>query len=317
MSGALALVPVAQDERLNTREDVLQRKGQLRLLVDDMVKEAKTHPVNSPDRNRLYSVIQDNHAEQAELESVLQAQFVPQHSPKQLISPRAFFVSPLFRVCSKRLTREDSVAVELKSTTGQVLFRYVGPELRQSDGLVFMALLNLVRDVRAGQSVSFHAEDICKLVFGRYDGPTRSRLRDHIKRLQRGLMEFEHFSVQLAQRFEYPSTGPWNVALDKDIVQVFQRSPQVWLDLQRRQALPEGLTTWLYSFVESQTKLIPMSISTLKQLCGSDATEESFPRTLRLALKELNEHGVIDEGWSMTKGVVHWRKPKVEYARID
>lgn len=299
---------MAHDDRLRTREDVLTQKTKLREQAEQLGKEAKTYPAGSPERNELYREIQANLDEQNRLEGLLGEGFVPQHNPQQLISPRAFFVSPLFRVCSKRLERARDLSLELKGNTGQILFRYNGPELRQSDGLVFMALLNLVRDVRAGETVSFHAEDLCRAVFRRYDGPARAQLRDHIKRLQRGLIEFDRVSVQLCLRFEFPSKGPWSVALDKDIVRLFKQSPQVWLDLPRRQALPEGLTTWLYSFVESQTRLIPMPVTTMRQLCGSDASDESFPRTLRLALKELKEHGVIDEGWKLAGGMLHWRK---------
>lgn len=293
---------------MTCRASLLECKKQLRSVAQDLSNEAKSYPVNSPERNRLYKEIQGHIEEQARLEELIQDEFLPQHGAQQLISPRAFFVSPLFRVCSKRLERSRDTSVELKSSSGQLLFRYSGPELRQSDGMVFMALLNLTRDIRAGDTVSFNAEELCKKVFKRYDGPSRAQLKDHIKRLQRGLIEFDQASVQLCLRFDYPSRGPWKVALDKDIVGLFKQSPQVWLDLPKRQALPEGLTTWLYAFVESQTRLIPMPVDTLRQLCGSDASDESFPRTLRIALKELNEHGVIDAGWTVAQGMVHWRK---------
>jgi hypothetical protein len=171
-----------------------------------------------------------------------------------------------------------------------------------------MALLNLTRDMRLGDTVSFHAEEVCQNIFGRYDGPTRLLLQEHIKRLQRALIEFDRFSVQLCLRFDYAARGVWKVALDKDIVQLFRRSTEVWLDLPRRQSLPEGLSTWLYAFVESQTKLIPMSVEALRELCGSDAQAESFIRMFRLALKDLSAQHVIDEGWTLKKGLVHWRK---------
>lgn len=293
---------------LSQRQAVIESKKRLKTLCEELSQESKAYPAQSPERGQLYKEIQSNLDEQSQLEALLQDGFIPQHGPQQLISPRAFFVSPLFRVCSKRLERSRDMSLELKGSLGQVLFRYVGPELRQSDGLVFMALLNLTRDARVGETVQFQAEDLCRTVFKRYDGPARTQLKDHIKRLQRGLIEFERASVQLCMRFDFPARGPWSVALDRDIVRLFKQSPQVWLDLPKRQELPEGLTSWLYSFVESQTKLIPTSVDTLKQLCGSDASEESFPRTLRIALKELVRHNVIDDGWKVAQGMVHWRK---------
>lgn len=303
---------IRDSERLNTREDVLRAKTSLRDEVAELSREAKGMSAQSPEKARLYREIQRLHDEQDRLETLLDDCFVPQHSPNQLISPRAFFVSPLFRVCSKKVQRSRDVSLELKNNYGQVILRYSGPELRQSDGLVFMALLNLVRDVRAGDVVSFSAEELCHQIFKRYDGPARAQLRDHIKRLQRGLVEFERVSVQLCLRFEFPARGLWSVALDKDIVQLFKQSPQVWLDFQRRKELPEGLTTWLYSFVESQTRLIPMQVGVLREMCGSDAADESFVRTLRIALKELAGHRVIDTGWTVAAGVVHWRKAPLD-----
>jgi hypothetical protein len=297
-------------DSLSTRSCVIQQKAGLREKSADLSKEARSQPANSPERNRLYKVIQDTCNEQSQLEALLESDFMPQHGPRQLISPRAFFVSPLFRVGSKKVARERSVTLQMKNSQGGLVFTYNGPELRQSDGLVFMALLNLTRDVRLGETVSFQAEELCRNIFGRYDGPTRQLLQDHIKRLQRALIEFDRFSVQLCLRFDYAARGAWKVALDKDIVQLFRRSTDVWLDLPRRQALPEGLSTWLYGFVESQTKLIPMPVETLHELCGSDAHPESFIRMFRLALKDLTSQEVIDAGWTLKKGLVHWRKSK-------
>lgn len=293
---------------LQVRQDLLHQKRTLKEDAKSLEKEARQHPVNSPERNWVYKRIQANLEQQELLEGLLTNDFLPQHSPQQLISPRAFFASALFRVCSKRLEREREHTVEALGPGGVRLFRYTGPELRQSDGLVFMALLNIARDAKLGAPVTFPAESLCKTVFQRYDGPARSQLKEHIKRLQRGLIETGSFSVQLCQRFDYPSKGLWSVTLDKDIVELFKQSTQVWLDLPTRQALPEGLTTWLYSFIESQTRLIPTSVSSLRTLCGSDASEESFPRTLRIALKELNKHGILDAGWSIRGGTLFWRK---------
>lgn len=296
------------EERLSTRSSILAAKGHLKEQAALLSQDAKTKQAGSPERNRIYKAVQENIEQQDRLEELLREGFVPQHSQNQLISPRAFFVSPLFRVCSKKVARSRDTLLEFKNNQGKVLFTYNGPELRQSDGLVFMALLNLARDLRAGDSVSFTAEELCMAVFKRYDGPARSQLRDHIKRLQRGLIEFDKVSVQLCLRFEFPSKGPWSVALDKDIVRLFQQSPQVWLDFQKRRELPEGLSTWLYSFIESQSKLIPTKVSTLRELCGSDANEESFVRTLRIALKELSSSSVLEEGWRITGGLIHWMK---------
>jgi hypothetical protein len=296
------------DSALTHRRALLSQRESLHAQAVEMATEAQTLAASSPERGVLYRGVQDRHAAKAHLETVLANGFLPAHGAGQLISPRIFFVSPLFRVASKRLERERTLSLALKTSEGGVLLSYSGPELRQSDGLVFMALLNHAKDDRVGTKVRFSAEELCKKTFGRYDGPSRKLLHTHIQRLQRGLLEFETFSVQLCKRFDYPARGEWAVELDPDIVKVFQHSSEIWLDMPKRKALPEGLTTWLYGFIESQTRLIPLQARALRDMCGSEASEESFLRTLRIALKELASHGIIDPGWRVQGGQVFWMK---------
>ena len=210
---------------------------------------------------------------------------------------------------SKTQPREKHVDLELPAPHGKTVIRYVGPELRQSDGLVFLALVHMLRDVQVGTAVSLQPEAVCTALFGRYDGNSRRQLREHIQRLQQGLLIFETFSVQMCLRFDYPKTGRWTVALDRHITELFRHSPAAWFALRDRLALPDGLATWLYTFVSSQTRLIPMKLSTLSQLCGSDAGEKAFSNRMREAMKHLATCGVVDTGWSVGHGEVRWRKP--------
>lgn len=289
-----------------TRKEVLQTKQALRDARQEALAEARAHKV-AAERGSLNRKVQASLFEEDRLESLLQTQFLPQHAPSQLISPRAFFVSPLFSVRSKTVERARFTEFSI-TVNGAAALGYAGPELRQSDGLVFMALLNMARDVQVGMAVSFSVEEFCRAVFGRYDGPARKRLREHIQRLQSALLKFDTFSVQLCQRFDYPKSGPWTVALDRQIVELFRQVPQVWLELEPRLTLPEGIATWLYAFVESQSTLIPTKVELLRTLCGSDATPRAFENKLREALAHLTRHQVIDTGWSIQKGMLRWRK---------
>ena len=256
------------------------------------------------------SPIQAYKAEEDILEGHLSNAFIPQHGPTQLLSPRAFFVSPLFRVRRDNDARADSIKLDLPISTTKGWLRYEGPELRQSDGLVFLALLHMLRDVQVGTAVSIQPVAVCRALFGGYDGHLRNKLRDHIQRLQKGLIISDHFSVQLCLCFDYPTHGSWTVGLDTKIVRLFQMSPEVWLRMKPRMSLPNGLATWLFAYVESQTRLIPMSLMTLHQLCGSAASEKAFSNRMRDALKHLAAAKIIDDGWSVGGGTVRWMKLK-------
>ena len=295
-------------EATRTRRGVLQSKRDLE--AGRSKTFAQTRGQHTPEeKNALYQEIRW-YADKAEvLERHLNEHFLPQHGPEQLLSPRAFFVSPLFRVRSKTRLREKHVEMSLPTSHGTAVIRYAGPELRQSDGLVFLALVHMLRDVQVGTAVSLQPEAVCLALFGRYDGNSRRQLREHIQRLQQGLLIFETFSVQMCLRFDYPKTGRWTVALDRHITELFRLSPTTWFALRDRLSLPDGLATWLYAFVSSHTRLIPTKLERLRELCGSDAGEKAFGNRLREALKLLAAHGVVDTGWSVGHGEVRWRKP--------
>lgn len=305
----VSLEGVDPGESTRTRRGVVHTKRKLeerRSLAFGETRGLKA----SDQKAALYREIQDCRSEEDALERHLQERFMPQHGPEQFLSPRAFFVSPLFRVRSKTIEREKHLELELPTAQGRRAIRYRGPELRQSDGLVFLALLHMTRDVQVGTAVSLQPEDVCKALFGRYDGNSRKQLREHIQRLQQGLIVLDICSVQLCLRFDYPKTGRWTVALDPHIVELFRISPEVWLSMAPRLTLPDGLATWLYAFIESQTRLIPMQLSSLRELCGSEATDKAFSNRFRDALHHLTRLGVVDSGWSIGGGQVRWRKPK-------
>ena len=104
----------------------------------------------------------------------------------------------------------------------------------------------------------------------------------------------------------------WSVRFDPDIVRLFADT-HVWLDLRVRLDLPNGLATWLFGYVEAQTRLIPMKTEVLRRLCGSDADGRAFTNMLRKALEHLKTHGVIDEGYKIKEGQVRWRKPRPNF----
>lgn len=295
-------------EDLRTRRGTIGAKRiqeSLRQLAANELRQTRSAEEKSP----LYGEIRAHADEAAALEDQLRTSFIPLHTPEQFLGPRIFFVSALFRVRSTKEARQQRIELQLPVPRDTHEIRYAGPELRQSDGLVFLALLHMLRDFRAGIAVSLQPEAVCRSLFGRYDGNARRQLREHIQRLQQGLLIFSTFSVQLCQTFEYPKTGPWTVALDRHIVELFSVSPEVWFPLHERLSLPEGMATWLYTFISSQSRLIPMRLAMLRELCGSEANDKAFSNRTRDALKLLARLGTIDPGWSLKGGEVRWRKP--------
>lgn len=297
-----------------TREGVLAGKRAARRVRTGLQSEYRATPKSDPERAELLRWIEDARTTEKQSSEALEADFVPMHSPGQLIGPQQLLMSRLFNVQPKTLPRAQDHTFEAISTQ-HGSFGYEGPELRQSDGLVFMALVNMVRDFKLGTLVSFDAAEMCQWLYGYYDGPGRTRLRQAIHRLQHALLIFNDFSVQLAMRFHFPARGRWTVMLDPAIVTMFRRSQVVWLDFELRKSLPDGLTTWLYAYVEGQTTLIPQRIELLREMCGSSSSDNrTFNTTLTRALRKLVEVRIIEDGWSIEDGVLYWKKETVKPA---
>ena len=286
------------------------RQAEVDVVFEDlksMQRELSTQGRHADDYNELPGWIQYATLELEQFRERMARDFLPQHGHPQLICPRLLFTSRIFAVRSSNLTRLEQVEFDLGMTKSEGLV-YSGPELRQGDGHVFQALLNMCRDLRVGKQTSYVVAELCQSLWGTYNGQQRMRLRKSIRRLQKATIQAPSFTVQLVQRFEHPKKGRWSVELDSDIVQIFRNDQLVWLDSGMRRRLPEGLTTWLYSYIRAHVRLIPWSIEDLRTRCGSDAEPRPFRQSLRSALKRLANESVIDQGWFIVENRVHWRK---------
>lgn len=235
--------------------------------------------------------------------------FIAGHRQGRFLGSSPLLTLPIFTVGNRSATRDSMRALELRTLSLGPLI-CTGPELRQEDGLVFLALVRISQDVRPGRSVGFIPGEVCQALFGFDNGVARRRLRECIGRLQDTKLSFETFSVQLAGRFDYPPRGPWRVALDRDILRLFENGLHVWLEDNKRLNYGSGLASFLYGYVCSHTVLIPTKLERLRTLSGSRATSKAFRDECRDALAVLSAGGDIDVGWFIDKhDRVHWRKP--------
>lgn len=246
----------------------------------------------------------------SDIESILQTRFIPKHSPTQFLAPGDILASPIFNVRNRKSVRRAEIELNFIGSR-QSGVSYFGPELRQSDGLVFLAILNMARDIEVGCTVGFEPKRLCETLYGNYCTKQRDILRETIKRLMMGVISTADVSVNLIQTFEHPSRGVWSVSLDPRVVKLFAASQAVWLDIKTRLELPEGLCTWLCLFIKSQPHLSTESISRLRALSGSEASDDAaFCRSLYPALRRLVASGFLDSNWHVRYGVIHWRRSR-------
>lgn len=235
-------------------------------------------------------------------------QLLPWHHDEQFLSPKSLLCTPLFSV-ARCGARAPQVVVQIPHSSTCEL-TYQGPELRQSDGLVFMALLHLAKDYLPGRLVHFSPQELIESFGHQYGGSERQQLRQTIMRLQEGFLRGADFRVQLIGMFRYPRYGDWAIKLDEHVMRLFEGVQAVWMGRQLRTCLPQGLATWLLGYVRSQGILNPTSIELLQSRCGSPAKLKHFADSLRDALSVLQDCEVVAPGWRISRGKVMWKKGK-------
>lgn len=301
-------VPIGQlvdgDECRDWRQALQSDNKYLREYRADLKREHPSRDDRSADYYRELQHLNDSiEANERNLKA-----FIAGHRQGRFLGSSPLLTLPIFTVGNRRAPRDSMRALELRTLTLGPL-TCTGPELRQEDGLVFLALVRISQDVRPGHAVGFIPGDVCQALFGFDNGGARRRLRDSINRLQDTKLSFTTFSVQLAGRFDFPARGPWSVALDRDILRLFENGLHVWLEDSKRLNYGSGLESFLYGYVCSQTTLIPTKLEQLRMLSGSRATSKAFRDECREALAVLSAGGDIDSGWFIDgHDRVHWRK---------
>lgn len=290
------------------RHSIMEKLKSSKAVVDFVGSQARQAPKRTVERDDLYKELEFCRDIVVHEERVLAESFIHLHSGSQLVGCRDILSSPLFNVRNNKSPRTVRVELSIAMTDGTHI-GYEGPELRQDDGLVFMSLLNIARDVRVGKSVGFSPKDLSEALWGYYDGPSRRRLKSMICRLQEAILQFPAFRVHLVQRFDFPKRGNWTVCLDRDIVQLISKKSVVWLDFNQRLSLANGLTSWLYGYIRSQTRLIPTKVERLHRLSGSEGVLQGFRDGLKASMRILAGARLVDAGWSIDRhDQLHWRK---------
>jgi hypothetical protein len=256
--------------------------------------------------------VQDLAGDVSSMQTELRLRYLPRWYSGQLLFPQPILRSRMFHVRGKQQARSNSVALELVAGP-PIGLTYVGPELRQHDALVFASVCHVGREFPVGEAFEFPSREFC-LALGSCGGSFRSNVLGSLERLQAGSFQMEGAEFPLLNILEFARERSWTARLDPRLAMVYSRWPFAWLRLQTWLDLPEGLASWLYGYVLSQTTLIPTPLSLLQGRCGSMSTVASFRDQVKLAMPVLARAGVVDVHWAIKGAALHWRRPAMGQA---
>lgn len=218
------------------------------------------------------------------------------------IIPHDLIRSALFTVVNKTVKRDYFQRAKI-STYGIVDITYTGEELRQDDEDVLMQILSLYK----GENfcVEFQPYTFLKEM----DWPARTQYRDklieNLNRLSATNLSFYNkktktgYSLSLIRKFEWQDLSgekikKWKVWLEPEMTRLFENnrfSKIIWE--QRKKLNP--LAKWLHAFYSSHAEPYPVSVETIRDICGSKTKGLSdFRKKLRLSLTELVQVGFLE-----------------------
>lgn len=242
--------------------------------------------------------------------------------PKRLFAkaapvPSKMLHNALFGITNHHTARAERVKRVMPLSSGGFL-AYEGPEVRQDDGKVFAILGHLTAGYGPLHGATFKPEEFIALLGWSKGKHSLNRLDASLTRLSTANLTFfnsndeKEWMTGLVHQVDYKIDGKpgyWHVKLsDKLRSEAFEHFSQTThLNISLLAKLPDGVTSWLYSFIASNACDKPMVLEDLHILAGSGATGKEWGRQVREALDTLEKFGVI-VSYTSKRGVVEVRK---------
>jgi hypothetical protein len=172
--------------------------------------------------------------------------------------------------------------------------RYTGPELNQTDKMVFQHLVRIMREdgVAAGREMELSGYRILTEM-GKGDGRENYRwLEASINRLWEATIRFVKTRDGAFRDIRILITGGRDEESKKfcvafhPYVALLHESDVALINLERKGSLGP-LASFLHDFYSSHRIATPMMVAEIKRLSGRECEDKAFRRELRNALKEL------------------------------
>lgn len=247
----------------------------------------------------------------------------------QRFVPKEFGVTSLFRVAKKSDPRVNFTDALLANYHNYTII-YNGPELRQDDKAVLMTLVKLHSDknIAVGADAEMTLSEVARKMGKKLDSPTYESIDKSLERLATGRLKIRYddkdgdkawyisgfLSYYSGVEIKTSVRGSRglgdaviHLGMDKRVYKMYE-SNMASLDWERHGNVESSMYHWLVTFYAHHSEPIPIAVSSLRELCGSRATPDSFKRTLRTAVERLVENGFFTEGYIDEKNMLHVKR---------
>jgi hypothetical protein len=246
---------------------------------------------------------------------VIQLPFWPE--PKRG-TPNAFLRSALFAAVHGN--RRRWMKEEVLGSTKDVLVKYTGEQLTQTDLDVWDTLVHLARQHPLGTECSFTAHGILKAL-GRNTGKSDHQwLHSTIIRLQACALEinsdgYNYAGPLVSESVRQDDTRAYRLFLNPNLIKLFSENTWTALDWEQRKGLTkQPLAQALHSFWSTHRFPKGIRVETLLKLTGTtNKSLRDFRYKLKIALQILQDMGFLTSWTIDDADVVHVTRPASQH----
>jgi len=227
--------------------------------------------------------------------------------------PVAFIRNAMFGL-KRKAGRGVLEGVELV-TEGDTIIRVTGESLDQTDLDFFLECLNMCNRNKSSRFQTAQ-NSFLKEVGMMPGGRQRNKMRDHIERMHDYKVEVisgkRKFSTRLILEYAIDENGIM-IHLSPDLINILHLG-DVWINAEKRKALPNDLSKWLHAFISSHKPGRPCfrKVEDLYSISGSSLQLRRFRFELNKAFDALRDEGIIKEWQPLSNGhSVRWIRASV------
>jgi hypothetical protein len=210
---------------------------------------------------------------------------------------------PLFSIA--RLGSNAALVDVTWHRKGRGFLRLCGRQLNQSHQTLLFALVKLRANQAVNNAIDATPTQILRLMRWSDSAKNIARLRrllDDLKEAQVRIwadgedQDRHSMRVSFVDSFKPADRRPWNIRLSEHLLPLFA-GHLTYVNVERRKvAGREGLRTFLYGFICSESCQLPITYAAIHQASGSRANDMAdFCKECRAALKHFKDAGLIED----------------------
>ena len=215
--------------------------------------------------------------------------FLREHPAEQLLVPAVLLGTPVFTATPPTIPVPELVEHDLGRSAEGVEVRYSGPELRQSDLIVYGAIVAMNRGFKSTVAYRVNAEALFHIT-----GVNPRQQHMAIRRLAQARLFVDGAEFTLLRSTDVPKSPAWTFVLGERHAGFLNKASLLAIEPSFVSSLKQPLASWLMLALQAGRLDTSVGREELRKLSGTLQAEGPFRATLRDAYVALNERASGD-----------------------